>query len=288
MKRSKKITVGIIIFFIIIATVIGGRTAMSTYFKNKFSKRPPPGIIVKTVSKIDFSQKIETYCTALSSKTKSFKINKSELIEPINTNLKVKKGEIIAKLSTKNILAPFSGKLGTRGISSTTLGTNSIILTVDDTDNILCDLQIPEVYAGVLKKGLKVNGKFSAYKNKEYDGVIESVASRIDASTRSILARAKIKNKQGDIIPGSLLEISVNYNTGEALSIPDTSVMLEGDKAYVYKISADNIANKTEVDIGLRSKGNLQVLSGLDFGDIIVAEGLKKVRPRGKIKPINK
>ena len=69
-------------------------------FKNKFSKRPPPGIIVKTVSKIDFSQKIETYCTALSSKTKSFKINKSELIEPINTNLKVKKGEIIAKLST--------------------------------------------------------------------------------------------------------------------------------------------------------------------------------------------
>ena len=97
-----------------------------------------------------------------------------------------------------------------------------------------------------------------------------------------------LKNKQGDIIPGSLLEISVNYNTGEALSIPDTSVMLEGDKAYVYKISADNIANKTEVDIGLRSKGNLQVLSGLNFGDIIVAEGLKKVRPKGKIKPINK
>ena len=288
MKRSKKITVGIIIFFVIIVTVIGGRTAMGVYFKNKFSKRPPPGIIVKTVSKIDFSQKIETYCTALSSKTKSFKINKSELIEPININLKVKKGEIIAKLSTKNILAPFSGKLGTRGISSTTLGTNSIILTVDDTDNILCDLQIPEVYAGVLKKGLKVNGKFSAYKNKEYDGIIVSVASRIDASTRSLLARAKINNKQGDIIPGSLLEISVNYNTGEALSIPDTSVMLEGDKAYVYKVTPDNIANKTEIDIGLRSKGSLQVLSGLDFGDIIVAEGLKKVRPKGKIKPINK
>ena len=288
MKRSKKITVGIIIFFVIIATVIGGRTAMGIYFKNKFSKRTPPGIIVKTVSKIDFSQKIEAYCTALSSKTRSFKINKSELIEPINTNLKVKKGEIIAKLSTKNILAPFSGKLGTRGISSTTLGTNSIILTVDDTDNILCDLQIPEVYAGVLKKGLKVNGKFSAYKNKEYDGIIVSVASRIDASTRSLLARAKINNKQGDIIPGSLLEISVNYNTGEALSIPDTSVMLEGDKAYVYKVTPDNIANKTEIDIGLRSKGSLQVLSGLDFGDIIVAEGLKKVRPKGKIKPINK
>ena len=35
MKRSKKVTIGIIIFFIIVATVIGGRTAMGIYFKKK-------------------------------------------------------------------------------------------------------------------------------------------------------------------------------------------------------------------------------------------------------------
>lgn len=261
---------------------------MGLYFKKKFGNRPPPGIVIEVVSKKNFSQTIESYCTALSSKSKSFKINKSELLEPIKSGLKVKKGEIIAKLTSKNILAPFSGKLGTRGISSTTLGTNSIMLTLDDTGNILCDLQIPEVYAGVLEKGLKVSGRFSAYKEKEYAGVIQSVTSRIDAQTRSILVRAKIKNENNEILPGSLLEIGVNYNSGEALSIPDTSVMLEGNKAYVYKVSKENIANKTEVSIGLRNKGNLQVLSGLDEGDIIVAEGLKKVRPKGKIKPINK
>ena len=62
--------------------------------------------------------------------------------------------------------------------------------------------------------------------------------------------------------------------------------MLEGNKAYVYKISKDNTANKTEIKIGLRNEGNVEVISGLIRGDIIVAEGLKKVRPRGKIKPI--
>ena len=56
MKRSKKITIGIIIFFVVIASVIGARTALSLYFKQKFSKRPPPGIIVETVSKKNFSQ----------------------------------------------------------------------------------------------------------------------------------------------------------------------------------------------------------------------------------------
>jgi len=70
--------------------------------------------------------------------------------------------------------------------------------------------------------------------------------------------------------------------------VPDTSVMVEGDKSFVYKINEENIANKTEVKTGLRANKNIQIISGLNEGDIIVAEGLKKVRPRGKIKPINK
>ena len=135
---------------------------------------------------------------------------------------------------------------------------------------------------------MKVVAKYSPYRNKEYFGLIQSVASRVDAQTRSILARAKIENPEGEIIPGSLLEISINYNTGSALSIPDTSLILEGDKTYVYKVSPENITNKIEISIGLRSQGNLQVLSGLMEGDTVVAEGLKKVRPKGKIKPIFK
>ena len=79
MKRSKKITIGIITFFIIIAVIIVGRYGMGLYFKKKFSKRPPPGTIVQVVSNKNFSQSIESYCTSLSSKTASFKIKKNEL-----------------------------------------------------------------------------------------------------------------------------------------------------------------------------------------------------------------
>ena len=64
--------------------------------------------------------------------------------------------------------------------------------------------------------------------------------------------------------------------------------MMEGDKTFIYKISEKNIANKTEVEIGLRGDGKVEVLSGLNLGDKIVAEGLKKVRPRSEIKPIKK
>jgi membrane fusion protein (multidrug efflux system) len=96
-----------------------------------------------------------------------------------------------------------------------------------------------------------------------------------------------VNNKDLDLISGSLLEVSVKFNLRNSLSVPDTSVMVEGDKSYVYKINDENIANKTEVETGLRTDENIEIISGLTQGDIIVAEGLRKVRPRGKIKPIN-
>ena len=289
MKRSKKITIAIIIFFLAITLIIVGRYGIGLYFNKKFSKRPPPGVIVEVVTNKKFSQSLESYCTSLSSKTLSYKIKKNELLEPINFNNKVNKGDIIAKLSTKTIIAPFAGVIGKRGISESSLGSeNTIILTLDDSRKILCDLKIPEVYAAVLKKDLKLRATFSAYKEKTYEGKIESVASRVDAQTRSILARAQINNENSEIIPGSLLEIEILYNEKEALSVPDTSIMYEGSKKFIYKIIENDIIKKTEITTGIRYKGNLEVLNGLYEGDKIIAEGLTKVRPGMKVKPIIK
>ena len=279
----------IIIFFLVIALIVFGRYAVGLYFKKKFSKRPPPGVVIEVINNKIFSQSLESYCTSLSSKTLSYKIKKNELLKPINFNSIVNKGDVIAKLSSKTIIAPFSGVIGKRGISGSSLGSeNTIILTLDDSRKVLCDLKIPEVYAAVLKKGLKLNAKFSAYKDKTYNGTIESVASRVDAQTRSILARAKIDNKNSEIIPGSLLEIEILYNEKDALSVPDTSIMYEGSKKFIYKIIENNMIKKTEIETGVRSKGNLEILKGLNEGEKIIAEGLTKVRPGMKIKPILK
>ena len=287
MKRSKKVTIGIIIFFIIVASVIGARTAMGLYFKKKFGKRPPPGVVVEIVTEKKFSKTIESYCTALSSKTTSFKIKKSELLEPINFS-SVKKGGTIAKLQNKIITAPFSGTIGTRGISSSILGTDSMIVTLDDSKKMLCDLQIPEVFASILKKNLKVNAKFLAYKNKLYSGIIISHASRIDAQTRSILARAEINNKNLEILPGSLLDIEVMYDEKNALSVADTSIIFEDEKKFVYKILENNKIEKTEVITGIRKSGNLEILEGLNQNDKIVKEGLARLANGMLVKPLIK
>ena len=289
MKRSTKITSIIISFFLIITVVVIGRMMIGNHFAKKFGKRPPPGIIVSEVAKINFSEKIESFGTAVSKKNESFRVKRSDLIEELDLQESVSKGDLIVKLKEENIFAPFDGILGYRGITGDILDSNnSIIITLDDNSVIYSDLKIPEIFANVIKKGLPITAKFSGNKNKIYNGAVYAVSSRINAETRSLLIRVKIDNEDAELIPGSLLEVTVNYNERNSLGIPDTSIMLEGDKIYVYKVSEKNITYKTEIKTGIRDGGYIEVLSGLNEGENIVAEGLKKVRPRGKIKPIKK
>ena len=85
-----------------------------------------------------------------------------------------------------------------------------------------------------------------------------------------------------------MLEIEILYNRKNALSVPDTSIMYEGNKKFVYKIIENNIIKKIEIETGVRHLGNLEVLNGLNDGDKIIAEGLTKVRPGMKVRPITK
>ena len=289
MKRSTKIISIILVFFLIIAAVIIGRTMIGNHFKKKFGKRPPPGLIVAQVVNNNFSEKIESFGTAIPYKTQSFRVKKSELLSDLKLNEFIKKGEIVAKLKEGNIVAPFDGILGKRGLSEDVLGSeNLFIITLDDSSIIYSDIKIPEIFAPYIKKGLPIEAGFSGYKNKIYNGVVDGVSSRINADTRSILTRIKIENQNLELMPGSLIEVTVKYNIRNSLGIPDTSLMLEGNKAYVYKVDDSNTAIKEEIKIGIRDSGYVEVISGLNEGDIIVAEGLKKVRPRGKIKPIER
>ena len=289
MKRSTKITAIIIILFLIIAGVIVGRTMIGMHFQKKFGKRPPPGIIVTTVNQKIFQNKVETFGTAVPIRIKSYKIEKYEIISPIKFNQKINKGAVIAKLKNRNIVAPFDGVIGKKDFSDDIkVSESSIVINLEDASVLFVDVDIPEIYAPFISKGLAVDIKFSGNNRKLYKGIVDSTASRIDTEKRSLAARIKMDNSNLEILPGALLEITINYNERNSLSIPDTSVILEGNKVYIYKVSQDNLTKRVEIKIGIRSDGFLEVTSGINEGETIVAEGLKKVRPNGKIKPINK
>ena len=289
MKKSTKITSIIVIFFLIITTVIVGRTMIGNHFKKKFSKRPPPGIIITAAKERVFENIISTYGTAAPVQTQSFKVEKYEILKPIKYNQKVKKGDVIADLKNRKIIAQFDGVIGKREFSEDLeVSKSSILINLEDNSSIYCDVDIPEIFVPFIKVGLPVDIKFSGYKDKIYKGNVDSFASRISEETRSLAARIKMDNLSGEILPGSFLEISIKYDIRESLSIPDTSTVVEGENVFIYRVDEQNKVIKTKITTGDRYVGFVEVLNGLNSGDKIVAEGTKKVRPNLTIRPIEK
>ena len=191
---------------------------IGNHFKKKFSKMPPPGIIITEVMEHRFFEKIETFGTAVSNRNDSFRIKKDDLLGELALNNYVNKGEIIVKLKSGNIIAPFSGVLGYTGLTEDIfVSDKTIIITLDDTKIIYSDIKIPENYASVIKKGLPIKAKVSSIKNEIFDGEVDFISSRINADTRSLLTRVKIDNSDLKLISGSLLEVSILFNSRDSL-----------------------------------------------------------------------
>ncbi len=287
MIKSKKIQFFLVVLIIIIILVIVGRHFVTKHFVKKFSKMPPPGVIVNIVNKSTFYESIETFGTALSLKNKNYRIKKDEILnENIIIGKIVEKGDLIFETSDQKIIAPFKGILGKREIAQGVLGTESFILTLDDTSSIVLNIKVPEIYLNILKPGLPAEVKSDSFEKKFY-GTIDSVSSRVDPSTRSVLANIIVKNKKLELIPGMLLDIKIIYDKKEQLGIPENSLLVQGSTAFVYKVLEDNTVEKVEVKIGKRNFGKVSIIDGLYLGDKIVAEGISKVRDKIKIKILN-
>ena len=287
MIKSKKIQYFLIFLVIIIISVIVGRHFITKHFIKKFSKMPPPGVIVKTVSKSTFYESIETFGTALSLKNKNYRIKKDKMFDE-NTIVGriVEEGELILETSDEKIIAPFGGIVGKREIAQGVLGTESFILTLDDTSSIVLNIKVPEIYLNILKPGLSAEVKSDSFKRRFY-GTINSVSSRVDPSTRSVLANIIVENKELKLIPGMLLDIKIIYDKKEQLGIPENSILIQGETAFVYKVLEDNTVSKVEIKIGKRNFGKVSIVEGLSLGDKIVTEGISKVRDKIKIIILN-
>jgi membrane fusion protein, multidrug efflux system len=287
MKTSTKLKTILIIFIISVFTVIIARHFIGLHFQKKFSVRPAPGVIVKLVEKSMFYKSIETFGTAIAQNSKTYRVRKDNIVGNLKIeNRFVKKNEIIIALQDgENIIADFEGKLGKREIAQGVLGSNSLIITLDDLKKIVIDIKIPENYVGVLKPGLKAEITNSAF-NKIFKGRVESISSRIDPSTRSILARIIVDNSNFKIIPGQLMTIKVIYDEINQIGIPESALTIQGKTAFVY-IVKNGIAQKKNIEIGKRNFGKVSIVSGVSEGDLVISEGVSKVRDKTKVKIIN-
>ena len=120
-----------------------------------------------------------------------------------------------------------------------------------------------------------------------FKGKIETISSRIDPSTRSILSRVIVNNSKFEIIPGQLMTVKIIYEETDEIGVPESAVTIQGETAFVYIVNNEIEFEKKDIKIGKRNFGKVSIISGINEGDLVISEGVSKVRDKAKVKIIN-
>lgn len=195
-----------------------------------------------------------------------------------NTQKQVAEQQILqfqAQISDRIIRAPFDGVLGLRNISAGSLvSPQSVITTIDDLSTMRLDFTVPEIYMGQIKSGMQVTANSQAYPDQVFEGEVTEIDTRVDPSSRAIRVRAEIPNERQLLKPGMLLYVELALEKGTSPTIPERSVLQTGDKKFVFKVSKD-IVQRTEITLGRRKPGYVEVVSGLTLGDSVATSGIQ-------------
>jgi membrane fusion protein (multidrug efflux system) len=188
-----------------------------------------------------------------------------------------------SRLSDCKVRAPFAGRVGLRTVSLGSLVTpTTIITTLDDTDTIKLDFDVPETAFAQLEEGMTVEARSAAWPEFLFHGSVSSIDTRVDPVSRTITVRALIPNDEGRLLPGMFLTVALLRTDVTALVVPEQAIVPEQSRQYVFVVGAENRVEKREVRTGRRRPGQVEILTGLEEGERVVAEGTQKART-GKI-----
>jgi membrane fusion protein (multidrug efflux system) len=186
---------------------------------------------------------------------------------------------VLARLEDRLIRAPFSGVLGFREVSQgTLLMPGDTVTTIDDIAKIKLDFTVPERVLAMMESGRKIFAASVAWPGREFQGVVTAVGTRVDPVTRAVTVRATLPNEDRALRPGMLLTVRIVTDERDALSVPERSIVQISDSAYIYVVDDDRLAKRTNVRMGLRHDGMVEIVTGLTEGEQVVTEGVIKLR----------
>jgi membrane fusion protein (multidrug efflux system) len=192
---------------------------------------------------------------------------------------------IEAQLVKTEIRAPFAGIIGLRSVSvGSYLSPQTRIATLQDLDPLKLDFSVPEKYATRMRTGREVSF-FVKGSERQHRGEIYAVEPGVDPETRSLTLRARCPNPEGELVPGAFADVRlVIARFEEALTVPAIAVIPElgGRKVFVYR---DGKAEERRVETGLRTEDRVQIVAGLEPGEVVLTSAVQQLRPGLEVEP---
>jgi RND family efflux transporter MFP subunit len=189
--------------------------------------------------------------------------------------------------SFERIVAPFDGVITARNIdlgqlitaagSTTTAGAGTIvgnkqIFDISEIRTLRVFVNVPQIYAPDAKNGVIATLTLPQYPGRKFEGKLVRTSSAVDPATRTLLAEVDVNNSSGELLPGSYTEVHLHTSKPvPALIVPVSALILEPDGLFVATVDANSIAHLVHVSAGRDFGTTVEILTGLQPGQGVVA-----------------
>ncbi|WP_166252872.1 efflux RND transporter periplasmic adaptor subunit [Marinobacter salicampi] len=207
-------------------------------------------------------------------------------VDELSTAMAVLESQRVAaqtRLEDHRIEAPFAGIVGLVDLSvGAYVTTGESIATLDATDRMELTFSVPERYIGQISQGQGLTARTAAFPDEVFEGTLAELGSRLSDLSRSLPVKAWIDNPELRLRPGQFMSVSLTLRERQALVIPEQAVLVQGDKAFVFTTDGEQ-ARRTEVQLGAREPGQVEVLAGLNAEDSVVITGQDRLSSGDKV-----
>jgi membrane fusion protein (multidrug efflux system) len=184
-----------------------------------------------------------------------------------------------ARVAKTEIRAPFAGVVGLRQVSAGAyLKAGEDIVRLDKIDAMKIDFRVPEVYLARVHRDQPVAVRVDAFPAEQFAGRVYAFETAVDERTRTMLLRGRVANKGAKLRPGMFARVTLELSSNErATLVPEQAIVPRGKQNFVFRV-VEGKAALTEVQLGARSPGSVEITGGLKPGEIVVTEGQLKLQ----------
>lgn len=211
----------------------------------------------------------------------------------------VKKGEVIGYIDPSEpgsyyakspITCPISGSILTAPVKpGQKVQASSVITKIGDIENLQISAKIPERYVAELAVGQKAEIKLEAYPDVSFSASVVRISPVVDSATRTKEIILNFDKKDSRINAGMFAKVKLFTSAYKGtFAIGQDSIVSNSDKNYLFVVNDDDTVSKREVTLGKNVDGYYQILSGIEFGETVVTEGMLTLYEGAKVRDIGK
>ena len=211
----------------------------------------------------------------------------------------VKKGDVIGYIDPSEpgsyyakspITCPISGSILTAPAKpGQKVQASSVITKIGDIENLQISAKIPERYVAELAVGQKAEIKLEAYPDVSFSASVVRISPVVDSATRTKEIILNFDKKDSRINAGMFAKVKLFTSAYKGtFAIGQDSIVSNSDKNYLFVVNDDDTVSKREVTLGKNVDGYYQILSGIEFGETVVTEGMLTLYEGAKVRDIGK